>query len=695
MLLKIAIRNLWLHKVRTLAFGVVVLSGTYVAILGNSFVDAITQGMRQSITKSFVGDAQIYAKDAPEKIALFGTPGGNVPDIGFVKDFQSVSEILKTNIPNIQSMLPMGTNIAFVNPENILDRKLGQLRKLEKSRKYPQEREALKAHIRAITSRIRKDFQRNPLNYEFLKSSWNSSQDMKNNLSIAISNSFWKNFDVKYEEKIDFLSNKVAPLIVDENIAIIRFLGTDPNSFQESFPLFQVVKGTKIPKGKRGFLFNDFIYEFMVKNQAARKLDEMKEEIDIEKAQFAKNPALKSQILALKNLDAEIYNQIDPIQTKILIPKLQKLIPSTKKNIRPLIDEFLTLNDKNFQSRYDFFYKEMAPHIILYRFKIGDVIPLTVFSSSGRRRSLNVKFYGTYKFKGFEDSFIASSYSLLDIISFRDLYGFSSSKRRKENEKLNREMQGVTEKDPKDIFAQGDTIPETFESTSDNFLLDPQKIKLMIGATKKQKIFEETYPIEQFQKGPFLNAAIILKDKKKLQETLLKIQKIAKEKKLNIQVATWQEAAGILGQLTIGVRIVLFVVIGIIFLIASFVMMNSLLMTTMERVIEIGTLRAIGAQQSFIAKMIFVETLILNFIFATFGTMCALGTIFYLHITGIPATSKEATFFFSGPRLYLNANIFHIFYICLGILFVSFLATQIPVRWAMKVSPREAMANAR
>ena len=164
MILKMAFRNILLHKIRTSVFGFILTFGTLIAILGNSFVDAISNGMKSSITKSFVGDIQIYSKDAPESIALFGTPGGNIPDIGFVNHFKNVKNILLQNVPNIQTIVPMGTNIAMLNPGNLLDVKLTELRDLEKSKGSSAKIQSLILHIQSIIKRVREDFQRNPEN---------------------------------------------------------------------------------------------------------------------------------------------------------------------------------------------------------------------------------------------------------------------------------------------------------------------------------------------------------------------------------------------------------------------------------------------------------------------------------------------------------------------------------------------------
>ena len=57
---------------------------------------------------------------------------------------------------------------------------------------------------------------------------------------------------------------------------------------------------------------------------------------------------------------------------------------------------------------------------------------------------------------------------------------------------------------------------------------------------------------------------------------------------------------------------VLFVAIFIIFFVASVIINNAMTMATVERVAEIGTMRAIGAQRSFVMWIFMIETLALG-----------------------------------------------------------------------------------
>ena len=63
----------------------------------------------------------------------------------------------------------------------------------------------------------------------------------------------------------------------------------------------------------------------------------------------------------------------------------------------------------------------------------------------------------------------------------------------------------------------------------------------------------------------------------------------------------------------------LYVAVLIIFVVALVIINNALVMATLERVREIGTLRAIGAQRRFILAMLVIEALVVGLIFGALG----------------------------------------------------------------------------
>ena len=117
-----------------------------------------------------------------------------------------------------------------------------------------------------------------------------------------------------------------------------------------------------------------------------------------------------------------------------------------------LLAAFFQTDDQNLRARHDFFYRELAPSLELYRVRVGDVLTIKAFTRSGYVQSVNVPVYGTFQFQGLEKSTLAGALNLMDLVSFRELYGFlaereagrdqGSSRRRRARASHTRERRG-------------------------------------------------------------------------------------------------------------------------------------------------------------------------------------------------------------------------------------------------------------
>lgn len=681
MILKIAARNVFLHRMRTLVVGVILTFGAFLAVLGHSFVNGVAGGMKNSTTQSITGDIQIYNENAKDALSVFGNMDGSPMDIGHVENFEKTAEKLMQN-PKISAIVPMGTSFAQVSPGNILDHFLEKLRKSFKNKSTTQnDLDSQKKRLRFLCEEIQKN-----LDGKFAEIGMLSAEDAYQatiNLKTVTSDAFWKNFDANFENKIEFLANKIAPLIFDNNMIFFSYIGTDPQLFQAKFPQFEIVKGEMIPPGQRGFLFHDFFFENMVKHRIARRLDQIKKKMKDEHLTLSGSKELQDQIKANVEQSAEIYLQLGPTETAEVNQKLQKLLPSNEKNFRENLKMFLDMKDENFQSRYDFFYKEIAPHVVLYRVQVGEVLPLNAFTKAGTSTSVNIKVYGTFRFKSFENSPLAGNFSLMDLVSFRELYGFLTDERRAQNKEIEAEM-GLAD-------VGRDSIEDLFSGSSSTKSGSSGRKLEKVDLNFKKKTMGTTYTADELNKGIFLHAAVFLKDPSQLGSVIQDINEFSKKESLGIKAVSWQDASGFIGQLTFMMKMILNIFIGIALLLAGLMVMNSLLMAAMDRKQEIGTMRAIGAQPQFIYRLFFYETLFISLLFGGIGTL--IGSIFVVLIgrSGIPAAGDVMTFFFSGPRLYLNLSFQLIAIVLIVMVIIAVLATQYPAWKAMKISPLQAM----
>jgi ABC-type lipoprotein release transport system permease subunit len=210
--------------------------------------------------------------------------------------------------------------------------------------------------------------------------------------------------------------------------------------------------------------------------------------------------------------------------------------------------------------------------------------------------------------------------------------------------------------------------------------------------SEKQRVAElanKPFDRAALENGMVLNVAIVLSDPSQLKQTQPLVA--AKLEPLGLQVVDWQTAAGFVGQMLTLVRAALYVAIGIIFLVALVIINNSMVMATMDRVAEIGTMRAIGAQRGFVMAMFLIETCTLGLIAGGAGATTAGVGLSVLHSVGIPAPTSNLVFLFGGPRLYPAIGLVHLL-IGLGVIVVvSLITTFYPALIATRIQPIVAM----
>jgi ABC-type antimicrobial peptide transport system permease subunit len=364
---------------------------------------------------------------------------------------------------------------------------------------------------------------------------------------------------------------------------------------------------------------------------------------------------------------------------------------AAREDLPALLQRLFATDDANFDQRHRIFYERLAPLLRLYLIGVGDVITIKAPAKSGYFNSVNVKVYGFIQFRGIEKSGIAGMMSVLDLLSFRDLYGYLTKEKLDELKNIQRASgtKAVTRENAEAELFGGDD--STLEAETTAQVIDTDKQFSGEGRRMKMEdLLTRVYTQSEIDDGVVLNASILMKDPSKARETLAQIDKLSEAKNLGIKTVTWQQAAGILGNLILVFRFVLFAAVAVIFFLASLVITSSLLMAMLQRTQMIGTLRAIGAHRSFVLSMVFHETLVLGTLFG--GGGLAVGALI-ASVATKKAWNDATHFIFSGPVLRLHPSAANIIVAGVLVIIVSMLSTLIPALIATRVSPLRAMQS--
>jgi ABC-type lipoprotein release transport system permease subunit len=709
---QMAFRNLFASRLKTIIVGGIIFFGGMLVVAGNSLLDSLVASMSRSVIGSVAGHIQVYNAKSKDPLEVMGRMMMGDPDITQLDDFSKVrASVLK--VPNVKSVVPMGISGALVTSGNTIDLALEKLRnavKAQRDAKTDAEKAhaqaqvaAEKGHVRQIVSVLQGDLK----NAKAVLDEKAIDPADAEAVSRAASDKFWQDFDKDPFNGLEFLENRIASQAADADLLFLNYVGTDFQAFQKSFDRMKIVEGTMVPAGKRGFLFAKQVYEDQLKLKAARRLDKIKEGVDSQGEKIATDPDLKRMVRENTSQVREILLQLDAQKTTDFRAKLQRELGSQETDVGKLLAAFFQTDDKNFHERYDFFYKELAPSLELYRVRIGDVLTIKAFTRSGYVQSVNVPVYGTFQFQGLEKSTLAGALNLMDMVSFRELYGFMSGEKLAEIQALQKEAGAhdvSRENAEAELFGKADVpaapapaakAPRHVQATTTPGVsaVTHDLGESLGGKLQREEARSRVFPPGEVEQGVVLNAAVIVKDPKKIKETIAAIEAQGKQDGLTLKAIDWQEAAGLIGKFVNVVRIVLYVSILIIFLIALVIINNALVMATLERVKEIGTLRAIGAQRRFILAMLVVESIVVGVIFGGLGAGVGALIVTIFGKVGIPAKSDIWFFFFSGPRLYPFIGTTNVIAAFIIVLLVSAFSSFYPAWIAMRVTPRQAMAE--
>ena len=165
-----------------------------------------------------------------------------------------------------------------------------------------------------------------------------------------------------------------------------------------------------------------------------------------------------------------------------------------------------------------------------------------------------------------------------------------------------------------------------------------------------------------------------------------------------LQVETWWQASPQTLELMKFRDVGVFIFLGIVFFIAGFVVLNTMLMSVFERTRELGVLKALGLRPGKMIQLIVVESIFLSGLAAVIGLVVG-GILSWLLITkgmdlsggtGEPLQFMGANF---GPRIYGSLDLYLTSLPTAALFLISVLASLWPAYRASRLEPVEAIRH--
>jgi ABC-type lipoprotein release transport system permease subunit len=689
-----ALRNVWASRMKTAVTGTIIFWGALLVVFGASITQSIDRGMKASVVDSITGDIQVYSALSKDELELIDTTTYEGPDLADL-DCAALRKVLAT-VSNVGKVVPMAVGGAAVPSPNTIDVALERLRDLERAAAESGSPdtaaiEQSKSKVHGIISFLHE----NEHDTGLLQGQGTGQQESV--LTRALAPDFWRDFERDPFAHLEFLENQVAPLVPDSDMLFLHYVGVDPAAFRAAFPRMRIVDGGEIPAGKRGFLFAKSNYEEQLKLKIAYRLDKIKRARDERGATIAASAELQRYVVQNSTELREILLQLDDTGAARFRSLLQGELGSHTEDLRALLASFFEANDENFDARYRFFYERLAPSLQLYRLRIGDTLVIKSFTKAGYLASTSLRIYGTFEFAGLERSPLAAHVHLMDLVSFRELSGASVDQQAGELGALEAQMhakQVTRENVEEQLFgaraAEENAAPIAPEEHDAAGVVEPPP---SAPVERRQALADRAYEPGELDRGMVSSAAVFVRDRADIPETMAAIEAAGRKSGLPLKAVPWQKASGLVGQFVTTMESVLYVSVLVIFLTSLVIINNSLVMATLERVPEIGTLRAIGTQAPFIVSMIVLEALVQGVLFGAAGAGFGALLVIFVERYGIPAPNDMSYFFFSGPRLHPALTGADFAGALALVLVVSVASALYPAYLAMKVSPRQAMQD--
>ena len=157
------------------------------------------------------------------------------------------------------------------------------------------------------------------------------------------------------------------------------------------------------------------------------------------------------------------------------------------------------------------------------------------------------------------------------------------------------------------------------------------------------------------------------------------------------EAVDWRAAAGGFSRLAAVMQAVFNGTVVVIAVVAVIIIMNTLVISVIERTSEIGTMRALGAHKRFVRRMFVVETLSISWLFGAAGIVLGAALVAVLGWTGIRAGNEFLKILFGGEVLKPELSPFSVAISLLIMTAIGLLASVYPVMVALRVQPVRAV----
>lgn len=314
----------------------------------------------------------------------------------------------------------------------------------------------------------------------------------------------------------------------------------------------------------------------------------------------------------------------------------------------------------------------------------GDRILLTSISQVGGMKIREVEVTGIFSFK--QSTVQLDMTSLMDVSNARALSGMVLG--HVTPSELSVEEQAFLG------TIDEDSIFMDFDDLFSSVFVDEQTIT---GDDYWESIMGDapTERLNQEDTGAWQYLLIRLRDEKYLNQAQTDFNKFFDDHGIPAQTLDWLQSAGAIAEMSQAIKNIFNVIVLIIAVVAIIIIMNTLVIAITERMGEIGTMRAIGAQKRFVRRMVYLETLLLSGISGLAGIVAGGIVLGILNVVGLEANNIFVEMIYGGKVLRPELSLSTVLMSFVVVIVVGLVSSTYPTFIVMRTSPLKAMESSR
>ncbi len=171
------------------------------------------------------------------------------------------------------------------------------------------------------------------------------------------------------------------------------------------------------------------------------------------------------------------------------------------------------------------------------------------------------------------------------------------------------------------------------------------------------------------------------------------LNKRFKDEGINALAMDWKKAAYSYSASVDGIGFIFNLLIIILAIVVFIIIMNTMVVSVIERTSEIGTMRAIGAEKKFVKKLFYSEAIILTTLSSIAGVIFAFICMMIFNSFNITITNTIAKMILGGGLLHFSPTPKIIIITIVIALIGSIISNRYPVKSALRITPIKALSK--